>query len=200
MAKGSFDPAKYPKGNWVIPDRCKISYIEPKKATLANRIIMFIMKKGAHAPETLNIAKVFAHLKKANKFRFLFWIFTYKKGLIDSIDKEKAVVRVAWRTGNIYEYSQHKPFLVKAGVSKADIDSLSEENSPIWDDKTRTLMTAVDELLEKHKLSDKNWEKLSKYYNEDQMLEFLVIVGYYIMIAITINSAGVELESFSWLK
>ncbi|MGL4370104.1 MAG: carboxymuconolactone decarboxylase family protein [Spirochaetota bacterium] len=200
MSKGFFDPSKYPKGDWVIPEKCKISYIEPKNATLANRIIMFIMKKGAHTPETLNVAKIFAHLKKANKFRFLFWIFTYKKGVIASIEKEKAVVRVAWRTGNIYEYSQHKPFLEKAGLNKAEIDSISQESSPMWDDKTRAIMVAVDELLVKHKLNDKNWDNLRKYYNEEQMMEFLVVVGYYIMIAITINSAGIELESFSWLK
>ena len=60
--------------------------------------------------------------------------------------------------------------------------------------------SSLDELLEKHRLSDENWDNLRKYYNEDQMMEFMVLVGYYIMIAITINSAGVELESFSWLK
>jgi len=200
MSKYFFDPSKYPKGNWFIPEKSKISYIEPKDATLVNRIIMFIMKAGAHAPETLNVAKTFSHLKLSNKFRFAFWVSIYKFGLIKTIEKEKIVLRIAWRTGNIYEYSQHKPFLEKCGLSKEEIDSLSVENSPIWDDNTRALMFAVDEIVERHMLSDENWDNLKKYYNEDQMMEFLVLVGYYIMIAITINSAGIELESFSWLK
>lgn len=58
----------------------------------------------------------------------------------------------------------------------------------------RTLYHAVDDLIEKKNLSDEAWQALSHHLSKDQCVEFCMLIGHYIMVAITINTLGIQIE------
>lgn len=201
MISKNYNPAHYPKGNWVIPENPKVKYLGYKDVGPIQKLFFLVMQIGAHEKHgTINVFKTLGHLRGVMKYYTMFFAMLYQgKTKIEHDEKEKCIERAAWRLGCIYEYSHHRPFLIKAGHTDAEIRTWAEEDDPSWDDRTRTLFKCVDDIIENHKLSDENWDALKKYYNDDQMVEFCMLIGHYIMIAVTVNSTGTQLEDDKWL-
>ena len=107
---------------------------------------------------------------------------------------ERIILRVAWRVGCIYEWGHHVPMARELGVSDDEILSLAEADSPLWDDRTRTLVRADDELVEHRVLGDGTWRALAAELTDNQLVEFCMLVGHYVMVAMTINACDLELE------
>ena len=59
----------------------------------------------------------------------------------------------------------------------------------------RAFPLAADELVADHVLSDATWAALAATYNVPQMIEICMLVGEYAMLAGTLNSLGVRIES-----
>lgn len=115
-------------------------------------------------------------------------------GKLDRADTERVILRVGFRTGSLYEWVQHVRIGETAGLSRAEIDSLLEEQSPLWSERTRVLMRAADSLLSQHYLDDALWQQLRGHYSERACLEFCMLVGQYSMLAMTLNTLGVQIE------
>ncbi|MBR1704780.1 MAG: hypothetical protein IJ720_05385 [Clostridia bacterium] len=199
MISKNYHPDHYPEGNWVVPENPKVTYLNYKDVSIPNKVLFFMMQVGSRSKDTINVFKTLGHLRNIMPLYTLFFGGIYRmKGRIDHMEKEKIITHAAWRLGCIYEFSHHNPFLRKK-YSQEEIFSWAQEDCDSWDDKTRVLFKAVDSIVEKHILEGKEWDDLKKYYNDDQMVEFLMLVGHYIMIAVTVNSTGTQLEEDKWL-
>ncbi len=64
------------------------------------------------------------------------------------------------------------------GITRSEIASLTKGDDDSWSPRTRTLLTAADELLKNNNLSDATFRQLRGELNEDQILEFTMIVGH----------------------
>ena len=53
-------------------------------------------------------------------------------------------------------------------------------------------MSAADELHSGGTIGDKPWEQLCKVLDEVRLIELCMLVGHYEMLAMTLNSLGVE--------
>lgn len=199
MISKNYNPAHYPKGNWVVPEEPKVTYLNYKDVSPINKFFFFGMQVGSHSKDTINVFKTLGHLRNIMAPYTMFFLSIYKlKGRIDGMEKEKIIEHAAWKLGCIYEFTHHNPFLRKK-YSQEEIFSWAQDDCDSWDDKTRALFKAVDSIVEKHILEGEEWDNLKKYYNDDQMVEFLMLVGHYIMIAVTVNSTGTQLEEDKWL-
>jgi hypothetical protein len=67
-----------------------------------------------------------------------------------------------------------------------------------WSDWDATLLRAAEELHNGALISDETWEKLSKRYTKRQMMETVFTVGQYNMVAMYLNSLGVQFED-GWI-
>ena len=63
-----------------------------------------------------------------------------------------------------------------------------------WSDSEKALLVAVDEVLDKKNLSDTNWEALTAHYNEQQILDIIFTAGNYALLAMALNTLGVEVD------
>jgi 4-carboxymuconolactone decarboxylase len=59
------------------------------------------------------------------------------------------------------------------------------------------LITAADALYETNAIPDELWAKLSARLAEDQLLELVIVAGWYRLISYVINAARVELEPWA---
>ena len=53
---------------------------------------------------------------------------------------------------------------------------------------------ATDELLAEKCLGDESWQALGERFSTEQMMDFVFTVGQYAMLAMALNSFGVQLE------
>jgi hypothetical protein len=67
-------------------------------------------------------------------------------------------------------------------------------DDPVWSDTERTLIRLVDELHDTSRVSDALWTGLCRHFHDDQLVELVVLAGFYQTISFVVNGLGVALE------
>jgi len=67
-------------------------------------------------------------------------------------------------------------------------------SDPAWSQPERTLIRLVDELHDTARISDALWTELRRHWSDAQLVELVVVVGFYHTISFVVNGLGVELE------
>ena len=104
--------------------------------------------------------------------------------------RELAVLRIAHLTSCAYEWDEHLVIGKNAGLSEDDIAALQEGEAA--DDFDRTVLAAVDELVDQTRISDDTWAALGEELDKRQLMDFVFTVGGYHMLAMALNTFGVE--------
>lgn len=185
---------RLPAGRWHVPGRRRISGLPRAEQGAVTRFCLGLTRRASGGDKVLDVFVLMARLGAAFPRYLLFLSHILKGGRINRADKERIILRVAWRVGCIYEWGHHVPMARELGVSDDEILSLAEADSPVWDDRTRALIRAADELVEHRVLGDDAWRVLSAELTDNQLVEFCMLVGHYLMVAMTINSCGLALE------
>ncbi|QWF83294.1 carboxymuconolactone decarboxylase family protein [Amycolatopsis sp. CA-230715] len=107
--------------------------------------------------------------------------------------RELAILRVALRAGAAYEWANHTLGALGAGATEAEIRAVNDPEAA-WPDADAALLSAVDELCADDCVSERTWSALRAHYAEEEIIEFLMLVGYYRMMAGVLNSIGIEPE------
>ena len=106
--------------------------------------------------------------------------------------RELAILRVAHRRECAYEWSHHVGMAKDEGITDEQIAALQRgEAADAFD---RTVITAVDELDERSRLSDQTWAELGEHLNDQQRMDFVFTVGCYTLLAMAFNTFGIQLE------
>ena len=117
------------------------------------------------------------------------------RGELPRADRELLTLRVAWRCGSWYEWVQHVELARQAGLTTGDIARVLDGPSAAgWSPRQRLLLQAADELHDHRVVTDVSWQALSDELSERQLIELCLLVGHYEMLAMTLNSLGVEPE------
>lgn len=116
-------------------------------------------------------------------------------GRLPRRDTELVILRVASLTGCAYELEQHRRLAARAGLSPQQVDDvLVGPSAPGWGDRERALLTAVDELIEDHDLSDAAWSALGAHLDERLLIEVVLLVAHYEMLATAITTLRIPLD------
>ncbi len=109
--------------------------------------------------------------------------------------REMTILRVAWLTGCEYEWAQHAAVALEAGLSQEQIDSISNwRNSGEFNDEERAVLQYTDEVAQKVKVTDRAFNTLRNFFNEQSIVELTLTVGYYGMIARLLVPLQVEVD------
>ncbi|OBJ66667.1 carboxymuconolactone decarboxylase family protein [Mycobacterium asiaticum] len=111
--------------------------------------------------------------------------------------RELAILRVAHRRGCAYEWTHHVNLAKREGVTDAEVEAARQSRiaETAFDEFERAILTGVDELDEQSQLSDQTWATLSTRFDDRQRMDYVFTVGSYIMLAMALNTFGVELET-----
>jgi len=107
---------------------------------------------------------------------------------------------VCARCGCEYEWGVHAAaFGVRAGLSPAQLDATvtAGPDSPLWPPRDALLVRLVDELHDTATVTDELWQALAGTFTEAQLLEALLIAGWYHAIAYVANGARVAGEEWA---
>jgi alkylhydroperoxidase family enzyme len=109
---------------------------------------------------------------------------------------ELVILRVAWNCGSWYEWVQHVPLSARAGLDEEARHAVPDGPAwPRWTDIQRTLLQATDELHDHRVITDATWQTLARELSDRELMELCFVVGHYELLAMTLNSLGVEPET-----
>ena len=111
-------------------------------------------------------------------------------------DREIVIDRTCARCGCEYEWGLHVAFFAeRVGLSGAQVASLTRGSAAdaCWiDERDRVLVEAVDALHDTSRIDDRLWVRLAAVFADDQLLDLLLLAGWYHAVSFAAN--GVELE------
>lgn len=173
------------------PTSTRLPPVEQSQWTPSARELLAGVSDGDQVPN------IFATLIRAEGLLRKWLPFGGKllNGKIPIRDRELLVLRTGWNCRAEYEWAQHVAIGLKVGLTRDEIDKVATGPAADWDEFDAALLRAADELNSNFCLSDETWSALADRYNEQQMIEVLMLVGQYTMIAMTLNSLGVPLDS-----
>jgi 4-carboxymuconolactone decarboxylase len=109
--------------------------------------------------------------------------------------RQIAIQRVAWVRKCTYMWSSHLRVSLPIGLTRDDFEALKVgAASPHWSPFERTLVAAVDELVERSQMSDAAWEALGAEFDLKQIMDLLFTVGCYAALTMVFNSLRVDRE------
>jgi len=114
--------------------------------------------------------------------------------------RELLIDRVCARCGCEYEWGVHvASYAARAGLSPEQVEATvtGGADDPVWSSDDRLLVRLVDELHDSAHVSDSLWEDLARRWDPEQLLELLLIVGWYHAIAFIGNGVRVEREEWA---
>ena len=118
------------------------------------------------------------------------------KSSLEDREREILILRTARNCASHYEWTQHRAIGLEAGLTEAEIERIHESAiAPDWNERDAALLRAADELIRDHRLGDEAWADLSGHFSEAQVLDAIFTVGNYTMLAMALNSTGVEVEA-----
>ena len=142
-------------------------------------------------------ANIFTTLVRAPG-RFRRWLpFGGKllNGKLPARDRELLILRTGWNCRAEYEWAQHARLALSLGITSSEIERVALGPDAVgWSLFEASLLRAADELHETSTISDVTWSIIAERYDTAQLIEVPMLVGHYHLVAMTLNTLGVQLD------
>jgi alkylhydroperoxidase family enzyme len=156
-----------------------------------------LLAKTLVAPggQPLNIFATLAHHPRLlGRFNALGGLFL-AKGLLPERERELVILRVAYRTGSVYEFGQHTVIGRRAGLTDDEIRAVTRPlDDGAWVEDDKAVLAFTDSLIDTDTVEDAEWAAVAARWDEPRLLELVLLVGFYRMVAGLLNAVGVERE------
>jgi alkylhydroperoxidase family enzyme len=146
------------------------------------------------APPLLLFRVIAGHTRAWDKFR--------AGGLLDRgplplREREIVIDRTCALTGCEYEWGVHvQLFAAAAGLSEQQVAATrdSDATASCWSAAEQALIAAVDALHHRATLSDGEFAALASHYDDAQILEIILLCGFYRTVSYLANGLALSLE------
>lgn len=162
-------------------------FTEDQKAVLGPMV--------ANGRPVLNIFRTLARSPAALK-GFLGWgeYVLSKKNDLPAREREIVILRIGYLCRSGYEWTQHVPIGIRAGLTEAEVELIKQGADEGWSDADAALIRATDELHRDHFISDETWAALKAHFSDKQCMDLVFTAGQYTQVCMMLNSFGVQLD------
>ncbi len=117
------------------------------------------------------------------------------RGELDARLRELVIMRIAWVSGSVYEWTQHWHVAVGLGVDEADVVGVRDWRAHGgFGGVERAVLAAVDETLADGTIGDATWEDCAAHLGEPLLVELVAAIGNWGLFARLLRSLDVPLE------
>ena len=170
----------------------------PYPAPIGDALRRWMPPGVTHEPLTL-FRTIYRHPELASRM-FPLGAGLLAHGLLPAIDRELVIARVTARNGCGYEWGVHaRVFAEQVGLTDDQLRATTSADPAAgaeWLPRQVALLDAVDELHDSAQLSESAWTALRAHYDDAQLVELLVLAGWYRTISYLAN--GLRLADESW--
>jgi alkylhydroperoxidase family enzyme len=137
------------------------------------------------------------HPEMAKAVSGLLSMLLWKANLLDERLRELIIMRIGWRTGSLYEWTQHWNVARRIGMDEADILAVRDwRESPVLNAADRAVLAATDETLDDGRISDATWQQCRAHIDDDAALaEMVVAISNWRMFSEVLQSLQIPLEA-----
>lgn len=119
------------------------------------------------------------------------------RGSLERRDRELAILRTCARCSSEYEWGVHvSVFARRFGIPAEKIEGTVtwSADDPRWDATELAIVGLVDQLHDTAGVDDTLWLSLERTFEPEQIVELLVLVGFYHTISFVTNGLEIERE------
>jgi alkylhydroperoxidase family enzyme len=168
----------------------RLPYVDPATASEEVRTLL------ERLPVSLNVFRMMAHAETG--FRPLVTLGTAILGRQKLSPKlrELAILRVANLSAARYEWVQHVPIARATGATAAQIEALERGDAaaPCFDALERSVLRFTTEVLRDVRASEATFADLAEHLTPQEIVELILAVGYYMLIARLLETTAVDLD------
>jgi AhpD family alkylhydroperoxidase len=114
-------------------------------------------------------------------------------GKLPRRETELVIIRVAVLRDCAYELDHHIHLARRAGVTEADVARLRDRpRADEWSAREKAILDAVDALHDRQDIDDPEWVELRRHLDEREVIELVLLVGHYEMLATAIAALRIE--------
>lgn len=156
-----------------------------------------LFSKGMNGPDgkPLNIFGTLGHHPDMLRRWMVFAAHVMAKNTLPDRERELLILRTGWNCQSRYEFSQHVVIALRCGVEEREIEMVKEGVDAGWNDDDRLLICAADQLHDRSTIDPPVWQALSARWSTEQLLDIIATVGNYHLVAMFLNSTGVQLDA-----
>ena len=173
----------------------RIPYIDPEQAPEPIREVFEV------APP-LNIFKTLAHAETAFRpfMRFGGAILTRLE--LDPVLRELAILQVARQCEAEYEWVQHVAIGQSVGITDEQIAALEggDVEADVFDGAQRALLIFTRAVVAGPRVTDQTFASLKQHLSDREVVELLMTIGEYWMLARVMTVLGVDVEPPAGLR
>jgi alkylhydroperoxidase family enzyme len=119
---------------------------------------------------------------------------------VDAREREIVIHRTTARCGAEYEWGVHavaygRPLGLTEAQLAATVHGAADD--PAWSEREALLVRLADELHDAAEVTDELWSELELHWSTEQLLELIVIAGWYRLISQILTAARIELEPWA---
>jgi len=120
------------------------------------------------------------------------------RGKLDKKLREIAILRNARVCGSLYEYTQHVPIAKSTGLSDEQITAIDYwETAKCFSELERLVLRFTDEVARSIKGTPATLQALQKSLGPGEIVELIMAIGFWGMVARILETTEVELEDFA---
>ncbi|HYB12988.1 MAG TPA: carboxymuconolactone decarboxylase family protein [Myxococcota bacterium] len=168
----------------------RLPYIDLAKASEPVREVF------AQLPVQLNVFKLMALAETC--FRPLLRLGTaiLARQKLNAKLRELAILRVAALSGARYEWIQHVPIAHHVGATDDQVAALERGSidAPCFDATERAVLRLTGELVEGVRARDATYDEVAQRLSPQEIVELILAVGYYRMLATLMETAAIDLD------
>ena len=162
------------------------------------RLIRLLEQSPGGTDEPMHI---FTTLGRASPELFRRWLAfggALLSGRLPGRLRELVILRTACRFGGRYEWAQHIGIGEAEGITPAELAALGGSAGDLdaleWSPLERAVLRAVDETADDGALGDATWDAVEAELDESELIELLMLIGHYLMLATVLRSLRIQLE------
>ena len=168
----------------------RLPYVDPASAPEHVREVL------DRLPVNLNVFRMMAHAE--NDFRPLVGLGTAILGRqkLSAKLRELAILRVATLSPARYEWVQHVPIAQATGATPAQVAALERGDiaADAFDPLEQAVLRFTTEVVRDVRASEATFAELAQRLSAQEVVELIITVGYYMMIARLLETTAVDLD------
>jgi len=115
-------------------------------------------------------------------------------GSVAPRERELVILRTTYLNGAEYEWGVHATVFNELSADEIEATTAAADS---WDGSDALLIRLCDELHSTATLSDELWRRLGEHWSDQQLIELLILAGWYRTISYLINALRIELEPWA---
>jgi 4-carboxymuconolactone decarboxylase len=146
----------------------------------------------------LNVARMIANSDAAFYPFSMLGNSLLTRSKLDARLRELAILRTAKVSRSLYEWTQHVPIAKSTGVTDEQLGAIENwESAKCFSDIERLVLRFTDEVARNVKGSRENLEALRKHMGAAEIVDLVLSIGFWGMVARVLETIEVDLEEFA---